>query len=165
MLGNQRFLPLACAVDDPNELDITSLKMSDRTPWMAHIFTYRLHDGILGPNIVTLFEFIRFCLFESSSLAAVGGGLFVTGLVIMGLRVDRQHLSRLDKRGTIEGCFISRVIALTALQCKSRNSSTIRKETLASCASRQGNGTAISHEGSFDHYFKNLIKASPTSAI
>lgn len=70
MLGNQGFLPIACAVDDSNELDITSLKMSDRTSWMAHIFTYGLHDGLLGPKIDILFEFIRFCLFEPSSPAA-----------------------------------------------------------------------------------------------
>ena len=92
------FLPIACAVGDSNELDITSLMIPDRM-WMAHMFTYRLHDRIIGPKVVTfLLEFIRFCFREPSpSGRLVADCLLIAGM-LMGLRVDCQHLSRLDKR-------------------------------------------------------------------
>ena len=57
MHGEQGFLLIACAVDDPNELDITSLTVSDRT-WMAHMFTYCLHDGTISPLCLILYVFV-----------------------------------------------------------------------------------------------------------
>ena len=98
MHGDQGFLPIACAVNDLNKLDITSLTISDRM-WMAHIFTFRLHDEMVGPKVTGfLLEFIRFCLLQPSPPRRLVANCLVIAGMLMGLRVDRQRLSRLDKR-------------------------------------------------------------------
>ena len=98
MQGNQGFLPIACAVDDPIELDVASLTISDRT-WMAHMFTYRLHDKKIRPmSVPFLLDFIRSCLSEPSPPSRLVADCLLMAGMLMGLRVDRQDLSRLDKR-------------------------------------------------------------------
>ena len=98
MHGDQGFLPIACAVDDPIKLDIASLTIPDRT-WMAHIFTYRLHDKKIRPmSVPFLLDFIRSCLSEPTPPSRLVADCLLMAGMLMGLRVDRQDLSRLDKR-------------------------------------------------------------------
>ena len=98
MHGEQGFLLIACAVDDPNELDITSLTVSDRT-WMAHMFTYRLHDGTISPKAVTfVLDFICICLLDPNPPGRLVADCLLLAALLMGLRIDRQQLARLDKR-------------------------------------------------------------------
>ena len=96
---DQRFLLVSCALDGPNELDITSLHPSDRM-WLAFMFTYRLH-GLENPSRFLNFmpEFIDECLHDRLSLPPrlVADCLLLSGLMI-GLSPDRRYLDRLDKR-------------------------------------------------------------------
>jgi Family of unknown function (DUF6535) len=93
------FLLVLCALVGPNQLDITSLPPSDRM-WLARMFTYRLYDGDEGLQFLDfLTEFIDKCLHDPQSPAPrlVADCLLLSGLMI-GLRPDRRHLSKLDKR-------------------------------------------------------------------
>jgi Family of unknown function (DUF6535) len=98
MHGAQGFLLISCAVSDPGELDITRLTLSERM-WMAHMFTYRLRDDKISPKAVPwVLEFICVCLLgENPPGRLVADCLLLAGL-LMGLKIDRQQLGRLDKR-------------------------------------------------------------------
>ena len=88
---------LQCVVQDPVELNMKSLPLSDRM-WMAHMFTYRLHWGNNHPKFVTLLiEFIDTCLDPKSPTRLVADCVLLAGM-LLGLQVDRQYLARLDKR-------------------------------------------------------------------
>ena len=90
-------LVITCAVGHPDRLDIASLSVSDRT-WMAHVFTYRLHNEVDNPYFVTIvINFIEICLYSTPSLRLRADCLLLAGMLI-GLSVDRRYLSRLDKR-------------------------------------------------------------------
>jgi Family of unknown function (DUF6535) len=99
MSRDQDFLLVSCAIDEPNELDISSLSLSDRM-WLAHMFTYRLQESFVGlrfPNFLP--EFIDKCLHDRHppTPRLVADCLLLSGL-LMGLEPDRRHFSRLDKR-------------------------------------------------------------------
>ena len=81
------------AIGGPGVLDTTSLSVSDRT-WMAHMFTYKLHNGVDSPNVI---DFIESCLDPTPSQRLWADCLLLAGMLI-GLSVDRRHLARLDKR-------------------------------------------------------------------
>jgi Family of unknown function (DUF6535) len=105
---DQGFLLILSAVDDPNELDITSLASSDRM-WLAHMLTYRLHDGSEHSKFLTfVIDFIDKCLHDPKSPAPrlVADCLLLAGQMI-GLQTDRKHLARLDKRYGLFYCDVS----------------------------------------------------------
>jgi hypothetical protein len=86
-------------VDDPSELAITSLALSDRM-WLAHMFAYRLHGGTISSKVSTfVVEFICNCLDQDipPPRRLVADCLLLAGL-LMGLQVDRRQLARIDKR-------------------------------------------------------------------
>jgi Family of unknown function (DUF6535) len=99
MRGDQGFLFISCAVDDPNEhLDITSLTLSDRA-WMAHMLTYRLHDGTVSSKAVTfVLNFVCICLPDQETPSRLVADCLLLAGLTMGLELDGQQLARLDKR-------------------------------------------------------------------
>jgi Family of unknown function (DUF6535) len=97
MVPDHDFLVASCGVELPLKLDTTSLTLSDRM-WIAHMFTYHLHEGHRHPEVVTfVIDFIDTCLDSTSPARLVADCMLLAGLLV-GMRVDRRHLSRLDKR-------------------------------------------------------------------
>ena len=91
------FLTVSCAVGQPEVLDITSLSVSDQA-WMAHMFTYQLHNWVDNRYFATfVIDFIETCLESKPPQHLLTDCLLSAGMLI-GLPVDRQHLARLDKR-------------------------------------------------------------------
>ena len=84
-------------VEQPGQLDITSLSVSDRS-WVAHMFTYHLDDGANGRDFVNnVIDFIETCLDSMPPSRLLADCLLLAGMVI-GLPVNRRYLARLDKR-------------------------------------------------------------------
>jgi Family of unknown function (DUF6535) len=81
----------------PDDLDITHLPLSDLM-WMAHMFTYRLRidndDPEFDPFVV---KFIGNCLDSEPPTRLAADCVLLAGM-LLGLPIDRQHLTRLDKR-------------------------------------------------------------------
>ena len=84
-----------------SDLNFTFLSSSDRM-WIAHLFTHQVYKGDKGPEFdgfVT--SFIDVCLDDShnsrSPSRLVADCLLLMGLMI-GQKIDRRHLRRLDKR-------------------------------------------------------------------
>ena len=98
MAADQTFLVACCMVEDSVEVNMKSLPLSDRM-WMAHMFTYRLHQGdnYYSRFVTFLIEFIDTCLDLKSPTRLVADCVLLAGM-LLGLKVDRQHLARLDKR-------------------------------------------------------------------
>jgi Family of unknown function (DUF6535) len=92
------FLAVHSAVDEfPDNLDITRLPLSDLM-WMAHMFTYRLHVDDDGPGFdAVVLKFIGTCL-DSEPPAHLVADCLLLGGMLLGLPIDRQDLTRLDKR-------------------------------------------------------------------
>ena len=91
------FLIVSNTVEQPGQLDITSLSVSDRS-WVAHMFTYHLDDGAGGRDFVTnVIDFIEMCLDSMPPYRLLADCLLLAGMLI-GLPVNRRHLARLDKR-------------------------------------------------------------------
>ena len=92
------FQMVSCVEGRPIKLDITSLTPSDRM-WMAHMFTYRLHDKDYDPQfefIIT--DFISYCFIDSTSPGRLVADCLILAGLLIGLSVDRGQLARLDKR-------------------------------------------------------------------
>ena len=97
MAPDQAYLVVHCAVEYPVELNMKLLPLSDRM-WMAHMFTYRLHRGDNNPNFVTfLIDFIDTCLDPKSPARLVADCVLLAGM-LLGLKIERQHLISLNKR-------------------------------------------------------------------
>ena len=95
--SDQDYEVFFCAIGGHGVLDITSLSVSDRT-WMAHVFTYQLHNGVDNPYLFTnVIHFIETCLDSTPSQRLWADCLLLAGMIIR-LSVDRRHLARLDKR-------------------------------------------------------------------
>jgi Family of unknown function (DUF6535) len=94
---DQAFRVVHCAVACSIELDITPLPLSDRM-WMAHMFTCRLDKDEEDPEFVTfVVNFIGTCLDSKSPARLIADCLLLAGMLV-GLRIDRRHFARLDKR-------------------------------------------------------------------
>jgi hypothetical protein len=95
---DQAFLVVSSAVDEsPDNLDITRLPLSDLM-WMAHMFTYRLQKGRDDPEFdAVVVKFIGTCL-DSEPPARLVADCVLLGGMLLGLPIDRQHLTRVDKR-------------------------------------------------------------------
>ena len=94
---DQDFQVISGAIGGYGVPDIASLSVSDRT-WMAHMFTYQLHNGVNDFYFVTVvIHFIETCLDSTPSQHLWADCLLLAGMLI-GLSVDRRHLARLDKR-------------------------------------------------------------------
>jgi hypothetical protein len=91
-------LVVSSAVDEsPDNLDITRLPLSDLM-WMAHMFIHRLHKGRDYPEFdAVVVKFIGICL-DSEPPARLAADCVLLAGMLLGLPVDRQHLTRLDKR-------------------------------------------------------------------
>jgi Family of unknown function (DUF6535) len=88
------FLLVSCAMDEPNELDISSLPSSDRM-WLAHIFSCRLHKGGETRKFLSFVtDFIDGCLHNPKSPPR----LVADCLLLAGPSTDQQKLAKLDKR-------------------------------------------------------------------
>ena len=97
MSPDHDFLVLYCATNQPLNLDINSLSSSDRM-WLAHIFTYRLHNGDKNPHLVTfVIDFVRICIGSESSSRLIADCLLLAGMLV-GLIIDRECLAKLDKK-------------------------------------------------------------------
>jgi Family of unknown function (DUF6535) len=95
---DQAFLVLSSAVGkSPDSLDITMLPLSDRM-WMAHMFMYRLHQANHDSKFNTfVVKFVGICLDSKPPTRLVADCVLLAGM-LLGLPIDRQHLTRLDKR-------------------------------------------------------------------
>ena len=94
---DQDYQVFSCAIGGYVVPDIASLSVSDRT-WMAHMFTYQLHNGVNTSYFGTIVvNFIETCLYSTPSQRLWADCLLLAGMII-GLSVDRRHLARLDKR-------------------------------------------------------------------
>ena len=92
---------ISCVRGRPINLDLASLSPSDRM-WLAHMFTYRLHEGFHDHDhsdfdtFVT--ELIHVSLLDLTSPGRLVADCLLAAGLLLGLTINRRHLARLDKR-------------------------------------------------------------------
>ena len=103
MIPDQGVLTISCVVNICYvKLDMASVPLCDRM-WMARMFTYRLYthrlyNGDNSPDFVDfVIGFIDTCLDSKAPARLVADCVLLAGILI-GQKINRRHLARLDKR-------------------------------------------------------------------
>ena len=99
VIPDHDFLAVSFAVDIHHsvKLDMASIPLHDRM-WIARMFTYRLYNGANGPHYVdSVIGFIGTCLDSKAPTRLVADCVLLAGMLLGG-KVNRRDLARLDKR-------------------------------------------------------------------
>jgi hypothetical protein len=98
MPDEQDFYLISSVVERPYDMDMTSLPFADCL-WMAHILTYRLHNGDQNANIRRfVHDFISKCLHDPKTPSRLVADCLVLAALMVGLRPRRRYLAKVDKR-------------------------------------------------------------------
>jgi hypothetical protein len=103
MQRDRDFSIISCSQGKSSEVEIKTLSLSDRM-WLAHMFVIGLHNNhrssIWGSEFKArmIFHLVDVSLRDPTSPPRLVADCLLLAGQLMGLKIDRQHLARLDKR-------------------------------------------------------------------